>query len=401
MPVSEYAKTRATTSMSILQEALGDLRKRTRRCLGFLSKKGLPVVAHDGTQIPLKQGSYRDVTGADRAVRLHNGEIIWLRADAPREDLDQEYRGIEVFDETPQTDKAIIAALTALETGRTESEGLEKAILIYKLGAGIHAKATPGSEAPEKAFGRWLMRWAGKVREASQSEPELQEVTHRDSNNALAYMYTFGYAEELLRYYRSNYDELNRREQAALIQGACRRINKFHEALEELVAFAEYETYDAEKGKLRKLKSATENVQLQVDAALLRAVEGLKDKEIGARLGARTPSAEEWKKKRDASTPRAWVKKGHDLVKAAWGEEGWTAYVAAKKAERGRWRTLSEEDRLFEARVEQIAAFAGVPVEEALRIIETGEPDEGKDGIAYIWEAFDRGAEKLLKQDQE
>jgi hypothetical protein len=49
--------------------------------------------------------------------------------------LDQDYRGIEVLGETPQTDKALIAAVTALEAGLVEDERLEKAILVYKLGA--------------------------------------------------------------------------------------------------------------------------------------------------------------------------------------------------------------------------------------------------------------------------
>jgi hypothetical protein len=121
--------------MSILQETWGDLHKRARDWLGSLSAKGLSVVGHNETPTPSKQASYREVSAADRAVRFHNGQIVWLRADAPREDLDQEYRGIEVFDGTLRTDKAIIAAITAVETGRAEDERLEKAILNYKLGA--------------------------------------------------------------------------------------------------------------------------------------------------------------------------------------------------------------------------------------------------------------------------
>jgi hypothetical protein len=116
------------------------------------------------------------LTSADSAVRLPNGQIVWLRDDAPRKDLDQEYRGIEVFDETPQTDMAIIAAVTALETRRVEDERLDKAILIYKLGAEMPSEATPDSEGSEnlKPFGHWLKGWSGKIDEAQRSDPELQ-----------------------------------------------------------------------------------------------------------------------------------------------------------------------------------------------------------------------------------
>ena len=354
-------------------------------------------VVDDKARTLPKQAGSGGLTSADSAVRLPNGQIVWLRDDALRKDLDQEYRGIEVFDETPPTDVAIIAAATALETSRVEDERLQKAILLYKLGAEMPSEATPDNEAlleNLKPFVHWLGGWAGKIAEAERSDPELQEATSRDDLNAMRYMRTFGYIEELLRYYRPDYDELSRRQQTALIQGACDRLNKFHKALEELVGFAEYATYDAGKRRLRKLKPATDNVQLYVDAALLRDVEGLKYKEIGDRLGARTPNAEEWKTKRDASTPRSWVAKGRELLELAWGEEGYAACVEAKKAERERWRNLSIENRLLEATAEQIALRVDASVKEVLQIIELGEPDESKDGAAYIYKAFSRGAEK-------
>ena len=376
---------------------MGNLHQRASRWLDFLSGKGLSGVVDDKTRTLPKQAGSGGLTSADSGVRLPNGQIVWLRDDALRGDLDQEYRGIEVFDETPQTDKAIIAAVTALETRRVEDERLEKAILLYKLGVEMPSEATPDSEAPEnlKPTAHWLGGWAERIDEAARSDPELQEARSSDSLNAMRYMYTFGYIEELLRYFRPDYDKLSRREQTALIQGACDRLNKFHWALEELVGFAEYATYDASKRKLRKLKPATDNVQLYVDAALLRDVEGLKYKEIGDRLGARTPDAEEWKTKRDASTPRSWVAKGRGLLELAWGEEGYAARVAAKKAERERWRNLSIEDRLLEATAEQIALRMDASVKEVLQIIELGEPDESKDGAAYIYKAFNRGVEEL------
>lgn len=279
-----------------------------------------------------------------------------------------------------------------------KDERLQQAILTYKLGAEISAEAMPNSESLEKEpIVRWFSGWSERLNEAARSDPEFQDVRATDVGK---YMPTFSYAEELLRYFRPDYDELGRREQAALIQGACGRINKFHDALEDLVAFAEYATYDAEKGKLRKLKPAMENVRRDVKAALYKHVEGLSNAEIGARLRT-TLRGEGQKDKHDDSTARGWIDRGAALLRQGWGEEGWRKLIASMRSQHERWSNLSEEDRLLEATAEQIAAFRGIPVEEALRIIEFGEPDESKDGAVYILAAFNRGAEKLLEQNHQ
>jgi hypothetical protein len=82
-------------------------------------------------------------------------------------------------------------------------------------------------------------------------------------------------------------------------------------------------------------------------------------------------------------------------LQQGWGEEGLRELIASMRDQFDRWRDLPEEDRLLEATAEQIAAFVGMPVEEALRIIEIGEPDESRDGASYIHKAFNRGAKKL------
>jgi len=202
----------------------------------------------------------------------------------------------------------------------------------------------------------------------------------------------------MLRHFRPDYDRLDRAEKAALLKGMCERLDTFHEALDGLVAFAEYGRYHSRKGKLKKLKSSAKNVRHYVRVALMSDVEGLKHEEVGKRLGSWVrPDEETWKVKRDASTPRAWVARGRRLLQAAWGEKGWAARVAAKEVQRRRWRGLSEREKVLEATAELIAASADLPVEETLRIIELGEPDE-KDGALYVHEAFCRGIEKLTEE---
>lgn len=374
--------------MGSLQEALGNLHERAARWLGYLSKKGISAVMNEGTPVSSKQASGREVSAADRAVRLHNGQIVWLRADIPREGLHKEYRGIGVFDTTPKTDKAVIAAITALETERVEDEDLKKAFLLYKLGTAIPA---------EPFTTDWLKVWEQRFEEAALSNPELRGARAKDDMKAHQYTNAFGYAEELLRHYRPNYDDLDRQEQLALVKGVFGRINTFHKALEELVAFAEYGSYDLDKGKSKKLKSAAKNVQRHVNAALLRDVEGAENKDIGVRLGARLPSPKKWKGKRDASTARGWVAQGLSTVKAAYGEDGWATLVASKKAQRVRWAALTEEERELEMVAEQIAAMAGLSPEEALQIIDYGELDQSKVGFGDVTKAFIRGVEKMIE----
>jgi hypothetical protein len=135
----------------------------------------------------------------------------------------------------------------------------------------------PASESPEslgKPVADWLRNWSERTREAQRSDPELQDANAGDDLNALKYAYTFSYVEVLLRYFRPDYDELVRQEQALLIRGACDRINNFHRALQDLVAFAEYGTYDTEGERVKKLKSAADNAQRDVNAALYKRVEG-------------------------------------------------------------------------------------------------------------------------------
>src|SRR4051812_13661374 len=160
--------------MRNFQEGLSSLHKRACRCLDLISEKGLSVMANDGSQTLPKQKGARALATADRAVRLSNGQIVWLRDNARREDLTQEYKGVEVFNETPQTDKAIIAAVTALEAKRVDDERLEKAVLLYWLRAEMPMEASPSSEAPEnfvRPIAHELKGWARRMREAAQSDP--------------------------------------------------------------------------------------------------------------------------------------------------------------------------------------------------------------------------------------
>ena len=388
--------------MGTLHQLSGDLYKRWRRSLERLSATGLSPLRGESSLLAKRGLPDSEVAreSLTSGVRLDNNQVVWLKDDAPRQSLEDGYRGIEVLDAMPAADRAAIAATSALESKPVGSELTTLDLYVYLVGAELpeESNATENQERGAD-LGLWLRAWASALKDASQSEGLLAGIKNGDSYKVIKHLPTLTHAEAVLRHFRPDYDRLDRAEKAALLKGVCERLDAFHAALDGLVAFAEYGRYDPKKGKLQKLKSSTKTLQRNVRAALMSDVEGLKHEEVGKCLGGWVrPDEETWKIKRDASTPRAWVERGRGLLQAAWGEEGWAARVTEKKAQRQRWRCLSERERLLEATAEVIAANADLSVSETLQIIELGVPDEAKDGASYVFEAFNRGVEKLIEK---
>jgi len=373
---------------------------RVRYQLDYLKKMGLSG-ADDSAQAVLKQENKRgseDVRQKRdvRVVRLDNNQVIWLQFDAPRKDVEQEYQNIKVYEEPLETDKSIIAALVSLETKPIDDERLQKAFLIHKVNEDVFNEYSSIEEASlsKESLSRLFRGWRDALREAQQNDPMLRDANEGDSFAALEAMQTFHCIEDLLRCFRPEYDDLDRYEQAALVEATCTRVSDFQAALQRLVAFLEYgKPGKGKKGTTKKLKPGVENARRDIQAALLKDVEGLSTKEIAERQGDR-PVGEFNKIKNDHPTARARVKRGRDMLQRAWGEEGWFERVEAMKTERERRRNLSEEERLRESLAEIVADSAGIPTENALPLIQSDEPNDSLDvSSALLW-VFVRSAYK-------
>jgi len=108
-----------------------DLPTLARRWLRELADVGLQEVDRSSGSPAKESAIYYP-----RAEPLHSGivpitlegsrEVLWLKLDGRRSE--QGYKRAEILDTPVSTDKAILAALTALEGKEIESEGLDEAL---------------------------------------------------------------------------------------------------------------------------------------------------------------------------------------------------------------------------------------------------------------------------------
>jgi hypothetical protein len=294
--------------------------------------------------------------GESQAARIHNNQVIWLK-------LKPGHREIEIFDKPFGNDKAIIAALTVLEAGTLKSGGLREAILLYLV-------IRDAGHLP-------LSRLKEVLSDACAKDPSLQHAGSEDILDAVFKGSALAYVEELLRYFRPSYDCLAREDQAALIEAACDRINKFHSATEELIRFLEY------GAPRKKLKPGIKDVRRDIQAAILRRVENMSPQEIGIVLGARPPGLYDEIKK-DHSTVRDWITRGEDVLKIAWGVEGWSERAQKMKAARERYQHLSEEERIIEDAAENLALYGGLPIGRARQLLRQDDPGEDLDETQLV-----------------
>lgn len=163
------------------------------------------------------------------------------------------------------------------------------------------------------------------------------------------------YARALLRYYRDDYDELGTREQEGLLRGTLERIYGVLKHVRDLAAYLEY---GEPWGGLPKAPLG--NPRLDVKAAELKHIEGLKLVEVGERLDIEKPKVKDprtgkpreydakYDKDKYARKVSGYVKRGEDILKEALGDEGFLEHVKVAKKEIDCWGALSEEDRLVE-----------------------------------------------------
>ncbi len=269
------------------------------------------------------------------------GQVCWLQLDAGRSE--RGYRNVAISDEPLRTDKAIVAALTALEGRPLDAERLAKAL----------PEVVPFYG--EAVWDRWT-----KILKERRDDGDLIETLE-----GLRYHQALDYVLTLLRYHRPGFDEMPREERVALVAGTCSCVNRFLEALRKLMAFLEHGTPG------RRIPAATKAATRDVKAAVLKDVDGLTYRGIGKELGV--PPPEDAGHKGDHPTVRKMVRRGRAILVRALGEEGWRRQAEAMRAEAARWRSLSEAQREAEMEAESF----GAPYEEPFRA--EGREARGRD----------------------
>jgi hypothetical protein len=308
---------------------LRDIPDLALRWLGLLTEMGaLP----DTEQVrPLETGSkVRRITARDSRntppfedaylAALENGQKLWLRESKRRSAKGS--RTIEVLETPQRTDAAILAMLTVLE------------------GQAIRAERVP--EVFSKSGG----------------------ISHEEYDDLVGSVL---YATSLLRYSRPDFGELPREEKLALIEGTCARINDLLEASRKLAEYLEYGT------PTRDLRSAVENASIDINAAVLRDVDGLTYREIAEHLDL--PISASAREIGDYSKIYKMVIRGRGILERVWGKDGWREKADAMKAEAMRWYSLTPEERV----VEECAELLDVSPQEAQRMLLDKEIDEELD----------------------
>jgi hypothetical protein len=308
-----------------------------RLCASALARAWLPRLARLGlgevepaTGAPPKDprswnphvDPFRDeVRSASLAASRYS---LLLKLNGPRSE--RGYRTVEVLEDLPRTDVAILAALTNLEASEVDVERLERALSLLKV--------------PMQDYSQIESVFATLDKGSEGSSGHLAQTDIEEFRKLIADLQgwrTLEYVAALLRHYRPEFDNLPREEKHGLIVGCCRRVNALLEASKQLGAFLEYGAPD------KDLRAPLEEVERYVRAAELKDVEGLSDRKIGEILGIEPAPSDEIR--RQNSNVRHAVKQGKRLFTDAWGEEEWQKRGESKRNESEWFLSLTEEER--------------------------------------------------------
>jgi hypothetical protein len=253
---------------------------------------------------PLKQADHRRPTVDPREGKLYparvegHRQMFWIQVDArPPYSVKREYKPIKVLDRPLWTQTAFVSLLTILEANQKNIRKLQET----------------------------LSEGGSSIKGASLTD-------------------MLRYVLSLLRYYRPNFEELSDEEQLGLVEETCKRINRLLMASRQLMEYLEYGAPG------RDLRVAIENANRDVNAAVLKDVEGLSSSNIAKRLGSSTSekARKKYKEKGGHRTADKMVERGKGLLEDALGEDGWRKQVEAMKADREWFRGLSaEQQRIY------------------------------------------------------
>lgn len=207
-------------------------------------------------------------------------EVLWLKLNGRRSE--RGYKRAEVLDAFMSTDRAILAALTALEAKEIKTKELDESLIEREIDSLNEKWPEPGDESYEEIVQELVQAVDDGLVQAL--EEDMREFRHPYDNPQVHAMHTLAYVVALLRYYRPEFDNLLREERIALVKEGCKRVVKFLQALRHLEAFLEHWAPEQD------LKSKVEDAARDIKAAELQDVEGLSNPQLGKRLGIDPPA---------------------------------------------------------------------------------------------------------------
>jgi hypothetical protein len=340
-----------------------------RLWLHELANVGLQEIDHSSgappkqptTYYPRSEPLHSDVV----PIKLEDSrEVLWLKPNGRRSE--RGYKRAEILDTFMSTDRAILAALTALEAKEIKTKELDESLIEREVDSSNEEWPEPGEESYEEIVQELVQAVDdGLVQEL---EKDIREFRYAYDDPQFQTAHTLEYVGALLRYYRPEFDNLPREERVALVKEGCKRVATFLEALRHLEAFLEYWAPEQD------LRAKVEDAARDIKAAELQDVEGLSNLQLGRLLGIDPPPSEVVKQTN--STARDMANRGRRLLVNALGEEGWGKLVEAKRAQRDDYRSRSEEERSLL----QFAENERLTLEQARQMLDDisgeGEPKE-------------------------